>query len=163
MAACWIAFAWPGPRSRILHQEAGAVLAETHYDAAAAAARLKMKLFQSIGGAAAAACIACSSLAYDLPKASRPEEAGFSTERLKRLTDIVRTEVEQGASPGAVMRISRNGKLAYLDALGFRDREQSAAMKPDAIFRIASMTKPIVSVAVMMLVEEGRIVIDNPV
>jgi len=61
------------------------------------------------------------------------------------------------ALPGAVILVARHGKVAYLEALGFQDREKKIPMSTDAIFRIASMTKPLTSVAVMMLVEEGRI------
>lgn len=72
-------------------------------------------------------------------------------------------DVEKGVIPGAVALIARHGRLAYLDAFGYRDRENRIAMSADSIFRIASMTKPMVSVAVMMLAEEGRVRLVNPV
>jgi CubicO group peptidase (beta-lactamase class C family) len=72
-------------------------------------------------------------------------------------------DVGKGAIPGAVALIARRGKLAYLEAFGFRDREKKLPMAADSIFRIASMTKPMVSAAVMMLAEEGRIRLVNPV
>jgi CubicO group peptidase (beta-lactamase class C family) len=122
-----------------------------------------MAALRLLGGLAAACCIAVSANALDLPKAGNPAEVGFSADRLQRLADVVGAEVSKGALPGAVMLIVRNGKVAHLGAIGFQDREERIAMKPDAIFRIASMTKPIVSVAIMMLVEEGKILIDNPV
>jgi len=101
-------------------------------------------------------------LAEVLPQAGRPEALGFSAERLKRLGSVFQADVDKGAIPGAVVLIARNGKVAYFEAFGFQDREKRIAMKSDAIFRIASMTKPITSVALMMLVEEGKIQIDDP-
>src|SRR5215470_17052135 len=101
-------------------------------------------------------------LAEVLPQAGRPEALGFSAERLKRLGSVFQADVDKGAIPGAVVLIARNGKVAYFEAFGFQDREKHVAMTTDAIFRIASMTKPITSVALMMLVEEGKIQIDDP-
>ena len=112
---------------------------------------------------AIATCIAFSSLAQGLPKANKPEDVGFSSERLKRVTDAFQSEVDKGAIPGAVILIARNGKIAYFEAFGFKTRENKEPMKTDAIFRIASMSKPITSVAVMMLVEEGKIQLLDPV
>ena len=82
---------------------------------------------------------------------------------LKRVTDAFQSEVDKGVIPGAVVLIARNGKIAYLEAFGFQNRESKEPMKTDAIFRIASMSKPITSVAVMMLVEEGKIQLLDPV
>jgi CubicO group peptidase (beta-lactamase class C family) len=101
--------------------------------------------------------------AQGLPKASRPDEVGISLERLKRLTARFQAEVESGKFPGAVILIARHGKIGYFEALGFQDREKQLPMRRDSIFRIASMTKPIVSVAAMMLVEEGKLRLGNPV
>jgi CubicO group peptidase (beta-lactamase class C family) len=98
-----------------------------------------------------------------LPRAERPEDVGLSTERLARLTKITRDHVEAGRLPGAVMLLARQGKIAYLESLGYRDRDKGLAMTPDALFRIYSMTKPITSVAVMMLQEEGHFQIYDPV
>ena len=112
---------------------------------------------------AIATCVAFSALAQGLPKASQPEDVGFSSERLKRVTDAFQTEVDKGAIPGAVVLIARDGKVAYFEAIGFQNRENKEPMKTDAIFRIASMSKPITSVAVMMLVEEGKIQLLDPV
>src|SRR6266404_5349515 len=99
----------------------------------------------------ALACCTVSCLGQDLGKVSRAEDIGFSTERLVRITKFFQSDVDKGAIPGAVVLVTRDGKLVY------QDREKRIAMKPDAIFRIASMTKPITSVAVMMLAEEGKI------
>jgi CubicO group peptidase (beta-lactamase class C family) len=101
--------------------------------------------------------------AQSLPKAGQPEDVGFSSERLKRLTGAFQAEVQEGAIPGAVVLVARDGKIAYLEAFGFQDREKKLAMHTDAIFRLASLTKPVTSVAVMMLVEEGKIQLDDPV
>jgi len=107
--------------------------------------------------------LAVSVSAQDLSKISRPEEAGFSSERLSRITQFFQWEVDQGAIPGAVLVVARNGKIVYRQAIGYQDREKKIPMKPDAIFRIFSMTKPVASVAVMMLVEEGKIDVMAPV
>lgn len=93
----------------------------------------------------------------DLPKTVRPEDAGFSSERIARITQFFQSEVDKGAIPGAVLIIARNGKIAYRQAVGYQDREKKTPMKLDAMFRIYSMTKPITSVAVMMLAEQGKI------
>ena len=122
-----------------------------------------MRFGRIICMSAIATCIAFSSLAQGLPKANKPEDVGFSSERLKRVTDAFQSEVDKGAIPGAVVLIARNGKIAYFEAFGFQNRENKEPMKTDAIFRIASMSKPITSVAVMMLVEEGKIQLLDPV
>jgi CubicO group peptidase (beta-lactamase class C family) len=93
----------------------------------------------------------------DLSKANRPDDAGFSSERLARITQFFQGEVDKGAIPGAVLLVARNGKVVYDEAIGYQDREKKIPMKPAAIFRVYSMTKPITSVAVMMLAEEGKI------
>jgi CubicO group peptidase (beta-lactamase class C family) len=93
----------------------------------------------------------------------RPAEIGFDPDRLQRLTTTFQGYVDSGRLPGAVVLISRNDKLAYLRAVGFQDREKQIAMTTDSIFRIASMTKPIVTVAAMMLAEEGKLDIAAPV
>ena len=122
-----------------------------------------MRFGRIICMSAIATCIAFSSFAQGLPKANKPEDVGFSSERLKRVTDAFQSEVDKGVIPGAVVLIARNGKIAYLEAFGFQNRESKEPMKTDAIFRIASMSKPITSVAVMMLVEEGKIQLLDPV
>src|SRR3954471_769518 len=108
-------------------------------------------------------CCIVAALAQDLPKLSKPEEAGFSSERLARITQFFQSEVDQGAIPGAVLMVSRNGKVVYRQAIGYQDREKKTPMKSDAIFRIYSMTKPVATVAAMMLVEEGKIDVMAPV
>jgi CubicO group peptidase (beta-lactamase class C family) len=98
-----------------------------------------------------------------LPKAQNPEEVGFSQLRLKRLSDRMKEGVDKNELPGAVVLIQRNGRIVMHDSFGFRDRDAKAPMTNDAIFRIASMTKPIVTLAAMMLAEEGRLALADPV
>ena len=98
-----------------------------------------------------------------LPIAAAPEEVGLSSAQLARLEAVTQRHVETGLVPGAVMLVARRGKIAWTRTVGFRDRAAKDPMKPDSIFRIYSMTKPIVSVAAMMLVEEGRMQINDPV
>jgi CubicO group peptidase (beta-lactamase class C family) len=107
--------------------------------------------------------LALPAVAQGIPKAQSPEEVGFVTSRLKRLSDRIEEGVRNNELPGAVVLIARNGKIAHFEAYGFRDKEAKAPMKTDAIFRIASMTKPIVSVATMILVEEGKLSLVDPV
>ena len=96
------------------------------------------------------------------PKVS-PEQLGFSAERLKRLTEVFQAYVGDGKLAGSVVLVARRGKIAYLHAFGQRDREASAPMPEDAIFRIASQTKALVSVGVMILQEQGKLLIGDPV
>ncbi len=98
-----------------------------------------------------------------LPRAGRPEEVGLSTERLGRIGAWLRSEVEAGRIPGAVVAVGRGGKIAYHEAVGFRDRDARAPMPADAIFRIASLTKPFTSLATMILAEEARLMLWHPV
>jgi CubicO group peptidase (beta-lactamase class C family) len=123
----------------------------------------EMKLRILICAPVLAACVALSAFAQGLPRADQPEAVGFSTERLNRLTATIQKDIDKGAIPGAVILIARKGKVAYFEALGFQDREKRVVMKTDAIFRLASMTKPFTSVAIMMLVEEGKIQLDDPI
>jgi CubicO group peptidase (beta-lactamase class C family) len=122
-----------------------------------------MTIFRTIGCAALALSIAASAGAQGLPKAQTPEEVGFSTTRLKRLSDRINEGVKAGELPGAVVLIARNGKIVMHEAFGYRDKEANAPMKTDTIFRIASMTKPIVAVATMILMEEGKLSLADPV
>jgi CubicO group peptidase (beta-lactamase class C family) len=106
----------------------------------------------------------CSSaLAQDLASFGDPESLGFSASRLTRIAPWYQAKVDAGALPGAVVAIARNGKLAYLQAIGFQDRAKTIPLKPDSIFWIASMTKPVTSVAAMILVEQGKLDLAAPV
>ncbi len=101
--------------------------------------------------------------AQALPRAASPEVVGLSSERLGRLTRAMNDAVEARQVAGTVTLVVRNGQVAYFEAAGAQDRDAGAPMKPDTIFRIASMTKAVVSVGIMMLVEEGRLSITDPV
>ena len=101
--------------------------------------------------------------ALGLPKAHRPKDVGLSGKRLDRLSATFRQDVERNLIPGAVVLIARGGHIAYAESFGFRDREAKAPMELDAIFRIASMTKPLTSVAAMILAEEGKLLVAAPV
>jgi CubicO group peptidase (beta-lactamase class C family) len=101
-------------------------------------------------------------LAEPLPTAT-PETVGLSSERLGRITELLRNDVAKGTIPGAVLLISRQGKIAYFEAVGHLDPQANSKMGKDAIFRIYSMTKPIVTVAAMALVEQGKLALSDPV
>lgn len=100
--------------------------------------------------------------AQPLPLAT-PEEVGISSERLKLIGEALQREIEADRMPGAVVAIARQGKLVYYEAFGYLDKEANVPMRKDAIFALASMTKPIFSVAAMSLFEEGRILMYEPV
>ena len=93
----------------------------------------------------------------------RPEEVGLSSERLSRLSEFARAETEKGRIAGAVSLVARRGHIVYFESVGKADIEEDRAMREDSILRIASMTKPMVSLAVMMLHEEGRFLLDDPI
>ena len=94
---------------------------------------------------------------------AKPETIGLSSARLNRLTEALQDYVDDGRLAGAVAIVARQGQIAYLEAVGHRDKEATSAMATDSIFRIASQTKAIVSVGVMMLQEEGVLLITDPV
>src|SRR5262245_39136747 len=92
-----------------------------------------------------------------------PQSVGMSGARLTRLTIDFQKEIADQKLPGAVMLVARKGKLVHASALGVRDPRGADPMRTDTIFRIYSMTKPMVSVATMILVEEGRLQLTDPV
>lgn len=91
-----------------------------------------------------------------------PESVGMSSERLERITDRFEHYVKEGQLPGTVTIVARKGKIVYYKAVGESDLEAGTAMKEDAIFRIASQTKALISVGIMMLQEEGKLLIQDP-
>src|SRR5260370_20664977 len=101
-------------------------------------------------------------VAETLPYA-KPEEVGFSSERLGRLTQMLRTNIAAGEIPGAVLLIARHGKIAYFESLGLLDPQAKTEMRKDAIFRIYSMSKPITAVAAMTVFEEAKFTLNEPV
>src|SRR6185369_13584920 len=106
--------------------------------------------------------LATPAFAAELPTA-KPGEVGLSSERLERLGQALRADVEKGQISGAVVLIARRGRVASVQVAGFRDPAARAPMSPDAIFRLASMTKPMVTVAALSLYEEGRLFLADPV
>ena len=95
--------------------------------------------------------------------AANPESVGLSAQRLQNISKVFKKHVDQGMLPGVIFMVARNGKLAYSDTIGFRNVSKSQPMTSDTIFRIYSMTKPLVSVAAMMLVEDGALQLTDPV
>jgi len=98
----------------------------------------------------------------ELPTAN-PEAVGLSSDRLNIISASLKAQIEKGVIPGAVVMVVRDGKIAYFESFGMRDLETSSPMQKDTIFQIYSMTKPITSVALMMLLEQGRIYLGDPV
>jgi CubicO group peptidase (beta-lactamase class C family) len=96
-----------------------------------------------------------------LPRA-KPEDVGFSSERLARIGTVLKADIEAGRIPGAVIAIARHGRLVMLDAYGWRDKAANVAMTTDTIFNIASMTKPMTTVGALMLYEQGKLLMDDP-
>lgn len=102
------------------------------------------------------------SLGQDLPTA-KPEDVGVSSSKVEELSTFMQSLVDDGKIAGGVTMMSRHRKVIHLKAVGMADREEKTPMRTDAIFRIASMTKPITSVAIMMLHEQGKLGVDDPV
>src|SRR5579863_4018062 len=97
-----------------------------------------------------------------LPEA-QPEPLGLSPSRLQQMSDVFRRQIDKGTMPGATIMVARGGQIGWFDAIGAQNPADSRAMAPDSIFRIFSMTKPIVSVGIMMLFEEGQFLLDDPI
>ena len=131
-----------------------------HTPALSSALRRRLTLLALIGTAFVSHVPVAQAQA--LPTA-KPEAVGMSTERLNRVGDWMRNEVAQKRIPGATVMVVRGGKTVYVETVGQRGPDSAAPMKSDDIFRIYSMTKPIVSVAAMMLVEEGKLLLEAPV
>jgi CubicO group peptidase (beta-lactamase class C family) len=120
--------------------------------------------------AAAGAWLSCTAaMAADQPAVgndplprAKPEDVGMSSERLARIGATLKADIDAGRIPGAVIAIARHGKLVALDAYGWRDKDANVAMTTDTIFNIASMTKPMTTVGALMLYEQGKILIDDP-
>ena len=99
--------------------------------------------------------------AEPLPRAT-PESVGMSSKRLARLDEALNAEIEKGRMPGAVIAVARRGKLVYYKAYGWLDKDAGTKMSTDAIFSIASMTKPMVAAGALTLVEQGKLQIEDP-
>jgi CubicO group peptidase (beta-lactamase class C family) len=110
---------------------------------------------------ALSAAITLPAAAADFPTAS-PQSQGLSKERLSRIRQVIQSEIDANRMPGAVVIVARQGKIVHADTLGFQDKDAGKPLQRDAIFRAYSMTKPMVSVLAMMLVEEGRLQLTDP-
>ena len=110
-------------------------------------------------------CILCVPLfanaAEPVPRA-KPEEVGMSSERLALIGKIIDSEVARDQLPGGVLAVARRGKLVHFEAYGYLDKATGTLMRTDAIFNIASMTKPMVAVAGLQLYEQGRLLMNDP-
>jgi len=106
--------------------------------------------------------ITSAAVAQGLPTA-KPESAGLSSERLQRIGTVIQRNIDEKRIAGAVTLVARRGSVVWFKAQGMADAEAGKPMRPDTLFRICSMTKPITSVAVMMLYEEGRFLLEDPV
>jgi len=107
-------------------------------------------------------CLASHALAQELPLAE-PETEGMSAERLQRIHEVVQRSIDDQRIAGMVTMVVRHGKIVWFEAQGMADREAKKPMQKDNLFRICSMTKPITSTAVMMLYEEGKFVLEDPI
>jgi CubicO group peptidase (beta-lactamase class C family) len=101
-------------------------------------------------------------IAATLPNA-KPEEAGFSSDRLQRIHQMLQRRIDAGDIAGALTVVARNGRIVHFETHGLMDLETRKPMAKDAIFRMASMTKPITGTAIMMLAEEGKLRLTDPV
>jgi len=106
--------------------------------------------------------VVISTSAAETPRA-KPDDVGISSQRLQRIHDLMQRHIDAGDFSGAVTLVARNGRIAHLEAQGFMDLETKKAMASDAMFRIMSMTKPVVGLAVLMLVEDGKVKLNDPV
>jgi CubicO group peptidase (beta-lactamase class C family) len=104
-----------------------------------------------------------SAFAADPLPAAKPASVGMSAERLARIDEVMRADIEKGRLPGAVIAVARRGKLVYFKAYGFLDKDAGTKMTTDAIFSIASMTKPMVAAGALQLYERGLLQIEEPV
>jgi len=94
---------------------------------------------------------------------AKPEEVGLSSARLDRIAQVLRGDIDHGRMPGAVIAITRRGKLAYYESFGFLDKAAGTPMPKDAIFVLASMTKPMAAVAALMLAERTELLLNDPI
>jgi CubicO group peptidase (beta-lactamase class C family) len=94
---------------------------------------------------------------------AKPEDVGVSSERLQRISQMIQRRIAAGEMTGAVTIVARKGKIVHLDAQGVMDLDSKKPMTKDTMFRVASMTKPVTGVAIMMMIEEGKVRLNDPV
>jgi CubicO group peptidase (beta-lactamase class C family) len=116
-----------------------------------------MRILRPLSLALLSLLLSAAVFSQPLPLAKHPEDVGISSERVERIRKQLKADVDNSRVPGTVLLVVRNGKIAIYEAAGFQDRKAQKAMQKDSIFRIASMSKPITSVAIMMLSEEGKV------
>ena len=104
-----------------------------------------------------------ATISAETPRAAKPEDVGISSQRLQRIHDLVQHSIDAGNFSGAVTLVARNGKIAHFEAQGLMDIETNKPIAKDTMFRIMSMTKPVVGVAVLMMVEEGKVRLNDPI
>jgi CubicO group peptidase (beta-lactamase class C family) len=121
-----------------------------------------MKIRLALSALSLGLLVSLGALADPLPT-TPPESVGLSSKRLQAIADTLKADIAKGAIPGAILLISRHGKIAYFEAMGSLDPQKKTPMSKDGIFRIYSMTKPIVTTAAMMLFEEGKLALSDPV
>jgi CubicO group peptidase (beta-lactamase class C family) len=101
--------------------------------------------------------------AGSIPAAAKPEDVGMSSDRLKRIDQMIQRRIDAGELTGAVTIVARKGKVVHLEAQGVMDLESKKPMTKDTMFRVASMTKPVTGLAIMMMIEEGKVRLTDPV
>ena len=106
--------------------------------------------------------LALSLTAATVPS-GKPEDVGMSSDRLQRINDVIKTYIDSGQITGAVTMVSRKGRIAHYEAQGLMDVEGKTPMRKDAIFRMASMSKPVTGVAILVLMEDGKLRLTDPV
>src|SRR5260370_41331814 len=126
-----------------------------------------MKLIASMWAIPIGLCLLGVAFADELTTSGDANSLGFSAARLARIAPLYQARFDSfspsdGVVPGAVVAIAKGGKLAYLQAIGFQDRAKTIPMKTNSIFWIASMSKPVTSVAAMILVDDGKLDLDAP-
>jgi CubicO group peptidase (beta-lactamase class C family) len=124
------------------------------------------KTARTVVASVALVALVCVAFAWPVIGAgttARPEDVGFSSERLQRINELVKRHLDAGTFSGAVSLVARHGKVAHLQAHGVMDLESKKPMPTDGMFRIMSMTKPIVGTAILMLMEEGKVRLTDPV
>jgi CubicO group peptidase (beta-lactamase class C family) len=122
-----------------------------------------MKLRSSVARTLSLLLLLALPLALAAQTTVRPDRVGLSAERLARIGEYAQRNVEAGNIAGAVTLVARNGQIAHLEAHGYQDIESRTPMRTDTIFRVASMSKPVGTVAIMMLVEAGQVRLNDPV
>jgi CubicO group peptidase (beta-lactamase class C family) len=119
----------------------------------------------STAGPLALILLVCAVLTWPLAAATpmaKPEEVGLSPERLARINELVKRNIDAGSFAGAVTLIARHGRIGHFEAHGLMDIESRKPMQKDAMFRIMSMTKPVIGVSILMLIEEGKVRLTDP-